>query len=57
MKIIENEMNYQILLSLIRNLYNCALIDDEEFERANCILLEKYKPYISELFYCNHLTN
>lgn len=57
MKIVENEMRYQLLLSLIGNLEEKGLISNEEYEEIKDTLIEKYSPFISELFCCNNLTN
>ncbi|MGH2116918.1 SHOCT domain-containing protein [Aerococcus sp. L_32] len=56
MKMIQQEMNYQLALSLLKNLRYQGLITVEEYEKGRCILLEKYTPYIAELLYSNDLT-
>lgn len=50
-----SEMMYQLAISIAIKMYKNQLINMEELERMNCILLEKYHPYIGELFSLNDL--
>lgn len=56
MEMIQQEMNYQFALSLLKHLRDQGLITGEEYEKGRCILLENYSPYIAELLYSNDLT-
>lgn len=53
----KNEIQYQLSLSLAKELLKNELITQEEYHEMMCILLEKYQPFIGELLYCHHLTN
>lgn len=52
-----DEMMYQVSISIAKNMLQMDLITKSEFEKMNCILLEKYNPYIGELFSVNDLIN
>lgn len=48
-KQIKDEMDYQLLHTLMNNFLNKGLLTKEEFEEIRQDLLQKFKPYISEL--------
>lgn len=48
-KQIKNEMDYQLLYTLMNNFLKKGLLTKEEFEKIKQELLQKYEPYISEL--------
>ena len=50
-----NEIMYQLSISITKKILDEKLITIEEFEKMNCILLEKYHPFIGELFSINDL--
>ncbi len=45
----QNEMMYQVAISFYQKLLDDGVISKSEFKNIRGILLEKYKPYISEL--------
>ena len=49
------EMMYQLSISIAVKMLKNHIINKEEFEEINCILLEKYHPFIGELFSLNDL--
>ena len=49
------EMMYQLFISIAVKMLKNHIINKEEFEEMNCILLEKYHPFIGELFSLNDL--
>lgn len=51
------EMMYQLSVSIAVKMLKNHIINKEEFEEINCILLEKYHPFIGELFSLNDLIN
>ena len=48
-KQIKDEMDYQLLHTLMNNFLNKGLLTKEEFEEIKQDLLRKYEPYISNL--------
>ena len=48
---IMDQLSISIAIKMLKN----SLINKEEFEEMNCILLEKYHPFIGELFSLNYL--
>lgn len=52
-----DEMMYQVSISIAKRMLERNLITVSEFEKMNCILLEKYHPYIGELLSLNDLIN
>lgn len=52
----KDEMIYQLSIYVAKNMLKQEIISIQDFERMNCILLEKYNPYIGELFSMNELT-
>lgn len=50
-----SEMMYQLSISIAVKMLKSHIINKEEFEEMNCILLEKYHPFIGELFSLNDL--
>lgn len=52
----KDEMMYQLSIFVAKNMLKQEIISIQDFERMNCILLEKYNPYIGELFSMNELT-
>lgn len=48
-KQIKDEMDYRLFHALMNNFLNKGLLTKEEFEEIKKDLLQKYKPYISEL--------
>nr|DAN42835.1 MAG TPA: hypothetical protein [Caudoviricetes sp.] len=49
------EMMYQLSISIAVKMLKNHIINKEEFEKMNCILLEKYHPFIGGLFSLNDL--
>ena len=50
-----SEIMYQLSISIAIKMLKNHIINKEEFEEMNCILLEKYHPFIGELFSLNDL--
>lgn len=50
-----NEMMYQLSISVAKNMLKNGLVSIDDFNKMNCILLEKYRPFIGELFSQNDL--
>lgn len=48
-KRIKDEMDYQLLHTLMNNFLNKGLLTKEEFKEIKKDLFQKFKPYISEL--------
>ena len=45
----KNEVTYQIIIKILRNLFRKNLITKDEFDSFKHKMLEKYDPKISEL--------
>lgn len=45
------EMMYQLSISIAVKMLKNHIINKEEFEEMNCILLEKYHPFIGSFFH------
>lgn len=45
-----SELDYQVSLTMAKNLLQAGLISDEEFSKMRALLLEKYTPVLGNLF-------
>lgn len=52
-----NEIMYQLSISIAKRMLENRLITVDDFEKMNCILLDKYNPYIGLLFSLKDLIN
>lgn len=51
-----NEFQYQITMSLVRQLKNNGTISDNEYKQIDTIMLRKYRPILGTLLAGNSLT-
>lgn len=51
-----NEFQYQLTMSLVRQLKENGTISDNEYKQIDTIMLEKYKPILGTLLSGNPLT-
>ena len=51
-----NEFQYQITMSLVRQLKNNGTISDVEYKQIDTIMLNKYRPVLGTLLSGNPLT-
>ena len=51
-----NEFQYQITMSLVRQLKNNGTISDNEYKQIDTIMLRKYRPILGTLLSGNPLT-
>ena len=51
-----NEFQYQITMSLVRQLKENGTISDNEYKQIDTIMLEKYKPILGTLLSGKPLT-
>lgn len=51
-----NEFQYQITMSLVRQLKNNGIISDNEYKQIDTIMLGKYRPILGTLLSGNPLT-
>lgn len=51
-----NEFQYQITMSLVRQLKNNGTISDDEYKQIDTIMLRKYRPILGTLLAGNSLT-
>lgn len=51
-----DEFQYQITMSLVRQLKENGTISDDEYKRIDTIMLEKYRPIVSTLLAGNPLS-
>ena len=51
-----NEFQYQITMSLVRQLKENGTISDNEYKQIDTIMLEKYKPILGTLLSDKPLT-
>ena len=51
-----NEFQYQLTMSLVRQLKKSGTISDNEYKQIDTIMLEKYRPVLGTLLSSNPLT-
>lgn len=51
-----DEFQYQLTMSLVRQLKENGTISDNEYKQIDTIMLEKYKPILGTLLAGNSLT-
>ena len=51
-----NEFQYQLTMSLVRQLKKSGTISDNEYKQIDTIMLEKYRPVLGTLLSGNPLT-